>query len=66
MRSMGFAVARTSRGSLIERLETGVYRICDRDHHCREVQGLWQARELVRELELQQQLLEPRTIAGEE
>ncbi|WP_255445850.1 hypothetical protein [Synechococcus sp. RS9907] len=54
------------RGSLIERLETGVYRICDRDHHCREVQGLWQARELVRELELQQQLFQPCTIAGEE
>lgn len=33
---------------------------------CREEQGLWQARELVRELELQQQLLEPRTIAREE
>lgn len=60
---MGFAVARTPRGSLIVRLESGVYRICDRDHRCREVQGLWQARELVRELELRQQLLKPRFIA---
>ena len=32
---------------------------------CREAKDLWQARELVRELELQQQLFEPRTIAGE-
>ena len=33
---------------------------------CREVKDLWEARELVRELELQQQLFEPRPIAGEE
>ena len=60
---MSFAVARTPRRSLIERLESGVYRICDRDHRCCEVQDLWQARELVRELELRQQQLKPRSIA---
>ena len=60
---MSFAVARTSRGSLIERLESGDYRICDRDHRCCEVQDLWQVRELMRELELRQQQLKSRSIA---
>jgi len=55
---MAIAVARTPRGSLIERLEPGRYRVCDSDHHCLEVDGLWAARELVRELELHQRSIE--------
>ena len=58
MRPMAIAVARTPRGSLIERLEPGRYRVCDSDHHCLEVDGLWDARELVRELELHQRSIE--------
>jgi hypothetical protein len=48
-----FAVARTPRGSSIERLRPGRYRVCDTDHHCREVEDVWTAFELVRELELE-------------
>ena len=33
-----FAVACTPRGSSIERLRPGRYRVCDTDHHCREVE----------------------------
>ena len=48
-----FAVAATPRGSSIERLDSGRYRVCDVDHHCREVEDVWTAFELVRELELE-------------
>ena len=48
-----FAVACTPRGSSIERLQAGRYRVCDNDHHCREVEDVWTAFELVRELELE-------------
>ena len=48
-----FAVASTPRGSSIERLDSGRYRVCDVDHHCREVEDVWTAFELVRELELE-------------
>jgi hypothetical protein len=48
-----FAVASTPRGSSIERLRPGRYRVCDTDHHCREVEDVWTAFELVRELELE-------------
>ena len=47
-----FAVACTPRGSSIERLQPGRYRVCDTDHHCREVEDVWTAFELVRELEV--------------
>ena len=49
-----FAVACTPRGSSIERLRPGRYRVCDTGHHCREVEDVWTAFELVRELELDQ------------
>ncbi len=42
----------TPRGSTIEALGNNHYRVCDRGHHCRQVQGLWQAQELVHEAEL--------------
>ena len=50
-----FAVAATPRGSSIERLDSGRYRVCDVDHHCREVDDVWTAFELVhgQELELE-------------
>ena len=44
-----FAVACTPRGSSIERLRPGRYRVCDTGHHCREVEDVWTAFELVRE-----------------
>jgi len=53
-----FAVACTPRGSSIERLRPGRYRVCDTDHHCREVEDVWTAFELVRELELDQRSIE--------
>jgi len=48
------AVARAPRGSSTECLQPGLYRVCDNDHHCREVYGLWAARELVLESEFHQ------------
>ncbi len=53
-----FAVACTPRGSSIEWLRPGRYRVCDTDHRCREVEDVWTARELVRELELDQRSIE--------
>jgi len=51
-------VACTPRGSSIERLRPGRNRVCDTDHHCREVEDVWSAFELVRELELHQRSIE--------
>ena len=53
-----FAVASTPRGSSIERLQAGRYRVCDTGHRCREVEDVWIAFELVRELELHQRSIE--------
>ena len=45
-------ICATSRGSTIDAAGEGRYRVCDRQAHCAEVQGLWQAYETLR---LQQQ-----------
>ena len=44
-------VVETPMGSTIDAIQGGGYWICDRDHNCREVQGLWEAEEFVRERE---------------
>jgi hypothetical protein len=45
-------VASTPRGSTIEALGQELYRVCDHSRHCRQVNGLWQAQELVHQAEL--------------
>lgn len=45
-------VASTPRGSTIEALGEELYRVCDHSRHCRLVNGLWQAQELVQQVEL--------------
>ena len=42
----------TPMGSSIEALGGGHYRVCDSRSRCAEVEGLWTAGELVREMEL--------------
>ena len=44
-------VVATPRGSTIEAIGHGTYRVCDVTHHCREVDGLWQAQELLQQAE---------------
>ena len=44
-------VVETPMGSTIDAIQGGGYWICDRDHNCRKVQGLWEAEEFVRERE---------------
>ncbi len=39
-------------GSSIQSLGDGRYRVCDGAHHCADVDGLWSAGELVREMEV--------------
>jgi hypothetical protein len=41
-------ICATSRGSTIDAVGEGRYRVCDRQAHCAEVQGLWQAYETLR------------------
>ena len=45
-------ICRTSRGSTIDAVGNGRYRVCDSAHQCRDVDGLWSAGELVREMEV--------------
>ena len=46
------SVVSTPLGSSIEALGDGLYRVCDAENHCAEVNGLWSAGELVREVEV--------------
>ena len=39
-------------GSSIEALGHGRYRVCDGASHCTDVEGLWAAGEMVREMEV--------------
>ena len=48
----------TPRGSTIEALGQNRYRVCDRGHHCRLVDGLWRAQELVHQAELRHRALD--------
>jgi hypothetical protein len=44
-------VAHTPRGSTIEAMGNNTYRVCDRNRHCRQVTGLWQAQEVLQKAE---------------
>ena len=44
-------VVETPMGSTIDAVQGGGYWVCDRDHNCREVPGLWEAEEYLRERE---------------
>ena len=44
-------VLETPMGSTIDVLNDGGYWVCDRDQNCREVCGLWEAEEFLREHE---------------
>ena len=52
LRLMLGRVVSTPMGSSIEALGQGRYRVCDSARHCRDVEGLWSAGELVREMEV--------------
>ena len=45
-------IIHTVRGSTIESLGDGWYWACDADHHCRRVEGLWEAQTMIREAEV--------------
>ena len=47
-------IAETPAGSTIDALENGHYWMCDRNHVCKEVIGLWEAEEFIREQERNQ------------
>ena len=44
-------VVETPMGSTIDVLNDGGYWVCDREQNCREVRGLWEAEEFLRERE---------------
>ena len=41
----------TPMGSTIDSIRDGGFWVCDRDRNCREVRGLWEAEEFLRERE---------------
>ncbi|WP_413442654.1 hypothetical protein [Synechococcus sp. MIT S1220] len=49
---MASRIAHTPLGHTIDAMDNGHYWVCDRDHHCREVSGLWEAEEYIREREI--------------
>ena len=44
-------VVQTPMGSTIDAIDQGGFWFCDPDHNCREVRGLWEADEVLRERE---------------
>ena len=44
-------VAHTPLGHTIDVMENGHYWVCDQNHNCREISGLWEAEEFIRERE---------------
>ena len=44
-------ICRTSRGSTIDAVGNGRYRVCDRNLKCAEVEGLWTAYEALKDQE---------------
>ena len=45
-------IGTTPRGSFIQKLNSGQFRVCDRDHRCHFTSSLYKAEEMVREMEL--------------
>ena len=51
MIKLGGRVVETPMGSTIDSIRDGGFWVCDRDRNCREVRGLWEAEEFLRERE---------------
>ena len=51
MIKLGGRVVETPMGSTIDSICDGGFWVCDRDRNCREVRGLWEAEEFLRERE---------------
>ena len=51
MIKLGGRVVETPMGSTIYSIRDGGFGVCDRDRNCREVRGLWEAEEFLRERE---------------
>ncbi len=51
MIKLGGRVVETPMGSTIDSIREGGFWVCDRDRNCREVRGLWEAEEFLRERE---------------
>ena len=51
MIKLGGRVVETPMGSTIDSIRDGGFWGCDRDRNCREVRGLWEAEEFLRERE---------------
>ena len=51
MEPMLSRVAHTPLGHTIDVMENGHYWVCDQNHNCREISGLWEAEEFIRERE---------------
>ena len=51
MIKFGGRVVETPMGSTIDSILDGGFWVCDRDRNCREVRGLWEAEEFLRERE---------------
>ena len=49
MIKLGGRVVETPMGSTIDSIRDGGFWVCDRDRNCREVRGLWEAEEFLRE-----------------
>ena len=49
---MSSRIAHTPLGHTIDAMDNGHYWVCDRDHNCREISGLWEAEEYIREMEI--------------
>ena len=49
---MNSRIAHTPLGHTIDAMDNGHYWVCDRDHNCREISGLWEAEEYIREMEI--------------
>ena len=54
----------TPAGSTIEPAPDGGYRICDRQHHCRQAGSLWEAQQLVQWAEVHHQALDDPELPG--
>ena len=51
MIKLGGRVVETPMGSTVDSICEGGFWVCDRDRNCREVRGLWEAEEFLRERE---------------
>ena len=52
MTTMTASIAHTPLGHTIDVMDNGHYWVCDQDQNCREISGLWEAEEYIREREV--------------